>query len=118
VKGQIHRRRKEKVLAREAITLSAQIFERLGSPPWAERARAEMGRIGLVKRDPDALTSTEEEVASLAATGLTNRAIAERAFLSPKTVEANLARVYQKLGIHSRAELGRAMVQRERAAAK
>ncbi len=114
MKGQIHRRRKEKVLAREAITLSAQIFERLGSPPWAERARAEMGRIGLVKRDPDALTSTEEEVASLAATGLTNRAIAERAFLSPKTVEANLARVYQKLGIHSRAELGRTMAERER----
>ena len=77
-----------------------------------------MARIGLVKRDPAELTSTEEQIASLAATGLTNRAIGERAFLSPKTVEANLAHVYQKLGIHSRAELGRAMAHRERVAAK
>jgi len=64
------------------------------------------------------LTVTEERVASLAASGLTNRVIAERAFLSPKTVEANLARVYQKLGINSRAQLGRAIAERERAPAK
>jgi len=44
---------------------------------------------------------------------MTNRSIAERAFLSPKTVEANLARVYEKLGIRSRAELGRVMAARE-----
>ena len=42
----------------------------------------------------------------LAAAGLTNRQVAEQSFLSPKTVEANLARVYRKLGITSRAELG------------
>ena len=45
----------------------------------------------------------------LAATGLTNRQVAEQSFLSPKTVEANLARVYRKLGITSRAELGARM---------
>lgn len=118
VKGQIHRRRKEKGLARDSIAAAVGIFESLGSPGWAHRARAELGRIGLVRRARDTLTSTEEQVASLAATGLTNRAIAERAFLSPKTVEANLARIYQKLGIHSRAELGRAIAQRERVAAK
>ena len=43
------------------------------------------------------------------AAGLTNREVAKAAFVSPKTVEANLARVYRKLGIHSRAELGTRM---------
>jgi DNA-binding CsgD family transcriptional regulator len=47
-------------------------------------------------------------VADLAASGLTNRQVAAQLFMSPKTVEANLARVYRKLGIRSRAELGAA----------
>ncbi len=118
VKGQIHRRRKEKLLARGALEQSVEIFDRLGSRLWAQRARAELGRVGSRRSDPHELTVTEERVAALAASGLTNRVIAERAFLSPKTVESNLARVYQKLGINSRAQLGRAMAERERAAAK
>jgi DNA-binding CsgD family transcriptional regulator len=48
-------------------------------------------------------------VAELAATGMTNREVAGALFISPKTVEANLARVYHKLDIHSRAELGQRM---------
>ena len=52
-------------------------------------------------------------MAKLLAAGLTVRQVAERAFLSPKTVEGNLARIYLKLGVHSRAELGRAMSERE-----
>jgi DNA-binding CsgD family transcriptional regulator len=59
-----------------------------------------------------ALGPLESRVAELAAQGLTNRRIAETLFLSAKTVEANLARVYLKLGIRSRAELGAAMAQR------
>jgi DNA-binding NarL/FixJ family response regulator len=55
---------------------------------------------------PTELTETERLVARLAASGLTNREVADRAFLAVKTVEANLARVYRKLGIRSRAELG------------
>jgi DNA-binding NarL/FixJ family response regulator len=47
----------------------------------------------------------------LAASGLTNRDVAGKLFVSTKTVEANLAQVYRKLGIHSRAELGRLMSQ-------
>ena len=114
VKGQVHRRRKEKLLAREALARSVEIFDRLGSRLWAGRARAELDRVGSRRNDSHDLTVTEERVASLAASGLTNREIAERAFLSPKTVEANLVRIYGKLGIHSRAELGRTMAQRER----
>ncbi|MGH3129141.1 MAG: helix-turn-helix transcriptional regulator [Gaiellaceae bacterium] len=114
VKGQVHRRRNERRLAREALTRSLALFEELGSPLWAEKARAEMRRLGLRKGASDELTPTEETVAALAASGLRNREIAERLFVSPKTVEANLSRVYRKLGIHSRAELGARMVQRER----
>ena len=60
------------------------------------------------------LTPTERRVAELAATGLTNREVASAAFMSPKTVEANLARVYRKLGIASRAELGARMADERR----
>ena len=53
------------------------------------------------------LTPSEQRVAELAAAGMTNRDAAAALFISPKTVEANLSRIYHKLGIHSRAELGR-----------
>ena len=55
------------------------------------------------------LTPSEERVAELAASGLTVRDTGTAVFISPKTVEANLARIYRKLGIHTRAELGRAV---------
>ena len=58
---------------------------------------------------PSGLTETEGLVAQLAASGLSNREVADRTFLAVKTVEANLARAYRKLGISSRAELGARM---------
>jgi DNA-binding CsgD family transcriptional regulator len=113
VKGQVHRRRNERRLGREALLESIAIFEQLGSPLWGEKARAELRRLGVRKGASHELTPSEEHVASLAASGLTNREIAERLFVSPKTVEANLARAYRKLGIRSRAELGAHMAARE-----
>ncbi len=106
--GQIRRRRKEKRLARVALQDSLRAFETAGAAGWAKRARAELARIP-VRQASASLTPTEERIAALAATGLTNRQIAERTFVSPKTVEANLARAYRKLGIRTRAELGRVM---------
>jgi DNA-binding CsgD family transcriptional regulator len=88
-------------------------FEALGAPIWADRAREELKRLP-VRRAPAGLTATEEQIARLAATGLTNLQIADRAFVSPKTVEANLSRVYAKLGVHSRAQLVLAMSERDR----
>jgi DNA-binding CsgD family transcriptional regulator len=105
VRGRIHRRAKQKRAAADALRESLEIFERLDAPAWERRARAELDRVGL-RRAPDELTATELRVAELAAAGLTNREVASRAYVSPKTVQANLARVYRKLGIHSRAELG------------
>jgi len=110
--GQIHRRRKEKRLADERIREALGMFDELGSPLWANRARTELGRIGLRPRAPDDLTDTERRVAELAAMGLSSRQIGELAFLAPKTVGNVLGRVYAKLGIHSRAELGARMAER------
>ena len=90
------------------------MFEELGSPLWAEKARARDAPARAAEGCLRQLTPTEETVASLAASGLRNREIAERIFVSPKTVEANLSRIYRKLGIHSRAELGARMAERER----
>jgi DNA-binding CsgD family transcriptional regulator/DNA polymerase III delta prime subunit len=112
--GQVHRRRNERRAARTAFEDSIAIFERLGVAPWVERARSEIARVPVRRASAD-LTPSEERIARLAATGLTNREVADRAFVSAKTVEANLARVYDKLGVHSRAELGRVMNERERA---
>ena len=107
--GQLHRRRKQKRLADERLHEALAIFEAIGTSLWADRARAELARVGLRPRASDDLTETERWVAELAATGLSSRQIAERAFLAPKTVGNVLGRVYAKLGIHSRAELGARM---------
>ena len=114
VKGQVHRRRKEKRLATGALEGALAAFEQVGVPLWAQRARTELSRVGLRPRAPDTLTATERRVAELAATGLRTRRIAEIVFLSPKTVGNVLGRVYPKLGIHSRAELGALMAREER----
>ena len=98
VMGQVQRRAKRKRAARQHLQRALEIFESLPAPLWAERARSELSRIGLRPPAPLALTATEERVADLAASGHTNREVAQALFLSPRTVEANLARVYRKLG--------------------
>jgi DNA-binding CsgD family transcriptional regulator len=115
ITGQIQRRAKRKALARQHLEQALGIFESLPAPAWAARAHAELSRIGLRPPAPLHLTATEERVAALAASGHTNRQVAAVLFLSPRTVEANLARVYRKLGVSSRAELGAAMTRRESA---
>ena len=79
----------------------------VGTPLWADRARAELARVKVAPTRDLALTPSERRVAELAASGMTNRDVAAALFISPKTVEANLARIYRKLGIQTRAELGR-----------
>jgi DNA-binding CsgD family transcriptional regulator len=115
IAGQVQRRAKRKRLARQHLEQALGIFESLPAAAWAARARAELSRIGLRPSAPLELTATEERVATLAASGQTNRQMAAALFLSPRTVEDNLARVYRKLGVSSRAELGAAMTRRESA---
>ncbi|MDG4765982.1 LuxR C-terminal-related transcriptional regulator [Solwaraspora sp. WMMD406] len=112
VAGTVLRRTRRKRPARLALETALGEFTALGAAAFAARAGTELARVGGRPAAPRQLTGTEQQVAQLAATGCTNRVIADRLFVSPKTVEANLARVYRKLGISSRAELGAAMVDR------
>ena len=109
VAGIAQRRLRRKLPARQALAAAEAEFTALGAGAWARRAAAELARVSAPPGPDGGLTPTEERVARLAAQGRTNRVIADMLFISPKTVEANLARVYRKLGIASRAELGAAM---------
>jgi DNA-binding CsgD family transcriptional regulator len=84
------------------------VFERLGALLWVEATKAELGRVGLrpaASTGVSGMTAAEARVAELVAAGPTNREVAGELFMSPKTVEAHLSRVYRKLGVRSRAEL-------------
>ncbi len=105
VKGQLHRRRKEKRAAKDTLTEALGAFELLGAALWADRVRHELDRVGLRPAAPLDLTATEAQVADLAGAGLPTRTIAEQMFMSAKTVEGVLSRIYRKLDVHSRAEL-------------
>jgi ATP/maltotriose-dependent transcriptional regulator MalT len=107
--GQLQRRQRRKESASASLKEALDIFERLHIPLWADRARAELVRANVAPRRSGQLTPSEQRVAELAASGMKNRDVATALFISPKTVEANLARIYRKLGIKSRAELGRHM---------
>lgn len=111
--GRVQRRRQQKRLAREAFQSAARAFAALGTPLWAARAEAELRRVN-VRHASSGLTPTEEHIARLAAEGLSNRVIAQRCFVSVKTVEANLARVFRKLAITSRVQLAYALDGRRR----
>jgi len=108
VYGRVLRRLKRKRESRAALEEALASFRALGADAWAERTEDELRRVA-VRRAPDELSATELRIARLAAEGLTNGAIAREVFLTRKAVEANLARAYRKLGIRSRAQLGRAL---------
>jgi DNA-binding CsgD family transcriptional regulator len=107
--GRLALRRHDKDAARAALRSALAVFEELDIPLWAARARTELTRLDVTSQSSQGLTAAEQRVAELAASGMTNRDVAGALFISPKTVEATLARVYRKLGIRSRAELGRRM---------
>ncbi|MEV6412989.1 AAA family ATPase [Kribbella sp. NPDC051718] len=102
--GQVYRRAGQKGLANETLTAAAKAFDDLNIPRWAERARDDADRIGL-HPSTSMLTATERRVAELVAAGRSNQEVAAELFLSVKTVEANLTRVYRKLAVRSRTEL-------------
>jgi DNA-binding CsgD family transcriptional regulator len=105
--GVLLRRRRRRTDSARRLDEALRTFEAIGAPRWAERAAGELDRVGTTPGEADRLTPSEERIARLAATGLTNREVASRLRISPKTVEANLSRAYAKLGIRTRAELGR-----------
>jgi DNA-binding CsgD family transcriptional regulator len=106
-RGIVLRRARKKGQANGELANALATFDQLGTPLWAERAREEIRRIGLRPSRDGGLTDTEQKVAELVAAGRTNKEVAGELFLSVKTVEANLSRIYRKLGVRSRTELSR-----------
>jgi DNA-binding CsgD family transcriptional regulator/tetratricopeptide (TPR) repeat protein len=105
VLGGIRRAAKRRAPARAALTAAHDLFVRLGARLWADRAAADLLRCGQRTESAGVLTATEQRVAALVASGLTNREVAAIAYISPKTVEVNLSRIYRKLSVRNRTEL-------------
>jgi class 3 adenylate cyclase/DNA-binding CsgD family transcriptional regulator len=110
--GERLRRSRRQTDARNHLRSALEAFEQLGADPWAERARIELAASGETARPrgPSAanqLTPQELQVALVVGQGATNREAGAALFLSPKTIDAHLGRIYRKLSVRSRAELAR-----------
>ncbi|MEV4007966.1 helix-turn-helix transcriptional regulator, partial [Actinomadura sp. NPDC049753] len=113
--ARVERRRRRGAPARRAAEDALEIFSRCEARPWIEQARHRLSRLETGLRDGPAaagsaarasLTEGERRIAVLVGQGATNQQVANRLYLSVKTVEASLTRIYRKLGIRSRAQLG------------
>jgi DNA-binding CsgD family transcriptional regulator len=108
--GEFLRRNRKRREARDHLRSAIEGFEQLDVAPWAERARVELRASGETARKRDAstlgdLTPQELQIARLVAAGARNREVAAQLFLSPRTIDYHLRKVFMKLGIASRAEL-------------
>ncbi|MFE4996467.1 AAA family ATPase [Streptomyces mirabilis] len=108
--GERLRRAKATQAARDQLNAALTTFTQLGASPWADRARSELRASGLAAvqagASPDTrLSPQQDEIARLAAAGMTNKQIGQRLHLSPRTVGSHLYQVFPKLGITSRAAL-------------
>ncbi|MEH0936490.1 helix-turn-helix transcriptional regulator [Micromonospora psammae] len=108
--GELLRRRKQRGQALPELRAAYETFDRLGATPWRERARREIQAAGdqVASSTPDILedlTPQELQISRLAASGLTNKQIADRLFISPRTVGYHLYHVFPKLGVTSRSQL-------------
>ena len=113
-KGSIERRAKRKTAAKQTLEQALAVLEPLDAAIWVARAQDELGRIGLRRAVvSDGLTSAQERVAELAATGATNREIAQTLHMSSRTVESHLTKIYSELKIRSRAQLATALAGRD-----
>jgi len=105
IRGSLERRRKLKGTARQSVTESIEVFDQLGATAWADRARQELHRLEPSRTGPDGLTALEARVAEHVLNRLSAREMATQLFVSRRTVEGTLGRLYGRYGVHSRAEL-------------
>lgn len=115
--GEQLRRHGRRVDARRQLRTALETFDRLGAVPWSRRARAELAATGETVRASHAapaeqLTSQELQVALIVAGGATNKEAGAALFLTPKTIEFHLAKIYRKLDLRSRTELARRFADR------
>ena len=105
-RAHLERRRRRAAAARSALESAEALFLELQAGSWLAQVREELARAaGPSSVGTGSLTDTESRVAEEVARGASNREIAERLFLSVKTVEATLTRVYRKLDVRSRTQL-------------
>ena len=107
--GAARRRANDRRQARSTLEDSHALFGSLGAAIWEQRAVDELARIGGRAPASGELTPVERRVVELVAAGHTNREVAAALFLSARTVEGHLSRVYGKLGVRSRVELARTL---------
>jgi DNA-binding CsgD family transcriptional regulator len=112
--GAALRRANARSSARDPLRIGLELASRCGAGPLAEQARQELLACGARPRrvmvtGRDALTPSEQRIAELAARGDSNRDIAQALFITPKTVENHLGRIYRKLAINSRDHLARSL---------
>ncbi len=105
IAGTIERRAKQKRNARQALEEAIAVFGGLGARLWCEKAQVELGRVAGFRAGELDLTATEQQVAELVARGRSNKEVAAQLFMSVRTVEATLSKIYRKLGLESRSEL-------------
>jgi DNA-binding CsgD family transcriptional regulator len=115
--GERRRRLGHRVAARAVLRSARSTFDELGAALWAERAARELRASGeRLRRGPAhdsvSLTPQEEQIARMVAEGKTNREVGSTLFISPKTVEAHLSRVFRKLEVRSRLELAKRLAAR------
>ncbi|GLZ09172.1 transcriptional regulator [Actinomadura sp. NBRC 104412] len=108
--GEFLRRRRRRVDARTQLRNALTTFDRLGAAAWARRARGELRATGETVRkrhenNLDQLTPQELQVVQAVSQGATNREVAAQLFISPRTVDDHMRKVFRKLGISSRTEL-------------
>ena len=109
IRGEVERRNKQKRAARELLGRAMGMFQQLGAPLWSAKAATELARVGGATTPEGELTPTERRVSQLVFEGKTNREVADALFVSVKTVEANITRIFRKMGVRSRAQLIHAM---------
>ncbi len=110
--GERLRRARRRADARTPLRQALAVFEELGALDWAARARSELRAAGgmapaRARRELEALTPHEIQVARLVAEGRTNREVAAALFLAPKTIEHHLSAIFRKLDVKRRTELAR-----------
>jgi DNA-binding CsgD family transcriptional regulator/Tfp pilus assembly protein PilF len=103
--GAVQRRLKQRRSARETLGAAITLFEGAHAALWAARAREELARVSGRAARAGELTATERRVAELIAQGMSNRAAAAELFVTVRTIESTLTKIYAKLGVRSRTQL-------------
>ena len=105
-KGRLERRAKRKTAAKRTLEQSLEILEHLGTAMWINQAKDELSRIGLRRQSlTEGLTEAQSRVLELVAAGMSNREIAAALYMSQRSVESHLTKIYREYGVRSRTQL-------------